>query len=180
MDEIKNVLKFWFEELGPTDRFKKDLNLDKKIENRFLNILESTINGECAEWRLTAHGTLAQVIVLDQFSRNIFRDTPRSFAQDSLALAIAQDALQKRFQSELSLEEKIFLYMPFMHSESLLVHKKAMELFSEPGLELNLDYEIKHKVIIDRFGRYPHRNKILGRISTPEELAFLNEPNSSF
>lgn len=174
------VLKFWFEELTPEQQFKKDKQLDMTIRDRFLELLERTIAGECASWRLTAQGCLAQIIVLDQFSRNIFRDSARAFAQDSLALAVAQDAIQKSFAQQLNVKERAFLYMPFMHSESLMVHEHAVKLFSEPGLEMNLDFEYKHKVIIEEFGRYPHRNKILGRVSTPEEIEFLKQPNSSF
>lgn len=176
----QDILNFWFHELKPPDWFKKDLKLDETIKTRFNKVLIETIAGEYANWRATAKGSLAQVIVLDQFSRNIFRDSPQAFSQDSLALAIAQDTLGKKFDLELSSQERAFLYMPFMHSESLEIHKQAVTLFSLPGLEKNLEFEYKHKAIIERFGRYPHRNKILGRPSTSEEEAFLKEPNSSF
>lgn len=179
-EQISDVLNFWFKELTAVEWFKKDLELDVKIKERFGDLLVRTQAGECADWRTTPKGVLAQVIVLDQFSRNIYRDTPASFAQDSLALAIAQDAVGRGFDKDFSPSEKAFLYMPYMHSESKLVHEKAVELFSQKGLEMNLDFEHKHKIIIDRFGRYPHRNKILGRVSTAEEEAFLLEPNSSF
>lgn len=180
MKDYQVVLKFWFEELTPEDWFKKDPQLDQTIQKRFLKILELCVSGELASWRQTPQGTLAQILVLDQFPRNIFREDPRAFAQDPLALAIAQDAIAKKMDLELSIPERKFFYMPFMHSESATIHQEAVRLFSEPGFEENLKFEILHKNIIDRFGRYPHRNKVLGRKSTPEELAFLKEDNSSF
>ena len=110
----------------------------------------------------------------------MFRDTPKAFESDPLSLCLSQEAIQCGADQELEPREKSFLYMPFMHSESMMMHEKAMELFSQKDLEGNLEFEIKHKVIIEKFGRYPHRNKILGRESTPEELDFLNGPGSSF
>lgn len=180
MVTLGDVLNFWFLELTPAEWFKKDNALDKKIEEKFSDLLQKILAGDCADWRSSAHGVLAQVIVLDQFSRNIFRDSPKAFAQDALALAIAQDAVRLGLDKQLKIQERAFLYMPYMHSESVRVHEEAMKLFAQPGLENNLDFEIKHKVIIDRFGRYPHRNAILGRISTPEEIDFLKQPGSSF
>lgn len=123
---------------------------------------------------------MAEVIVLDQFSRNMFRDTPRAFAQDPQALTLAQFAIEKGFHKQLNKTEQVFLYLPFMHSESRLIHAAAMDLYSELGEQVNLDFEMQHKAIIERFGRYPHRNAILGRPSTEEELAFLKQPNSAF
>ncbi len=178
--EVSDVLNFWYQELKPQDWFIKSSELDLKIENRFLDALEKTIAGEYSSWRESAHGALAQVIVLDQFSRNIFRDSPKSFAQDPLALAISQEAIRRQYDVELMPSEKAFLYMPFMHSESVKMHEIAVRLFSQEGLENNLEFEYKHKKIIDKFGRYPHRNKILGRQSTLEEEEFLKTPNSSF
>jgi len=180
MYKIEDVLNFWFQDLSPNDWFKKDPQLDKKISDKFSNLLYATIAGELFEWRRSATGTLAQVIVLDQFSRNIFRDRKEAFSQDPLALAIAQDAIEKGFDLELSIQQRGFLYMPFMHSESAFIHRKAAQLFSLKGLELNLDFELKHKAIIDRFGRYPHRNIILNRESTAEEKLFLQEQDSAF
>ena len=135
---------------------------------------------ELYEWRKSAKGRLAEIIVLDQFSRNMFRGTAQAFAYDSLALALSQEAVAIEADKLLNPTERSFLYMPFMHSESLAIHERAIELYRAEGLEFNLEFEIKHKVIIDRFGRYPHRNKILGRASTKEEIRFLQQPNSSF
>lgn len=176
----ETILDFWFNELTPEDHFIKNNDLDKMITQRFLKVHDQVAKGETYKWRETIHGRLAEIIVLDQFSRNMFRDDQESFAYDNLALILAQEALQQPDFNQLSIEEKVFLYMPFMHSESAIIHEIAVELFSEPGLENNLDFEHRHFDIIKRFGRYPHRNKILGRTSTPEELAFLEEPNSSF
>ena len=118
--------------------------------------------------------------MLDQFSRNLFRDDPCAFASDGMALVLAQEAIRAGADRELVAVQRAFLYMPFMHSESAAIHVEAERLFAQPGLENNHAFELKHKAIIDRYGRYPHRNVVLGRASTPDELAFLNQPGSSF
>ena len=177
---MEKVLEFWFSVLTPKDWFAKNETLDKKISDLFLETYNSACRGELFAWRKTIEGRLAEIIVLDQFSRNIFRDDPRAFQFDSLALTLSQEASLKPEVKELPLGKKAFLYMPFMHSESLIVHEQAVILFSEPGLENNLDFEHRHKKIIEQFGRYPHRNVILGRESTVEEIDFLKGPGSSF
>lgn len=175
------VLSFWFEELKPPQWFQKNLQLDEQIRDRFQDLHAKASRCELFSWRDTTAGRLAEVIVLDQFSRNMFRNDPRAFAQDPLALALAQEAIRTgRHLSELSQQQRAFLYMPFMHSESLPMHEIAVGLFSEKGMEYNLDFEIRHKAIIERFGRYPHRNEILGRPSTAEEVEFLKQPGSGF
>lgn len=176
----QDVLDFWFKELTPKQHFEKDDTLDDLITKRFKAVHKKVSLGETFSWRETIHGRLAEIIVLDQFSRNMYRGQKKSFAYDSLALILAQEAIKQPDFSKLTIEEKSFLYMPFMHSESSLIHEQAVKLFSEPGLETTLDFEHRHFDIIKRFGRYPHRNIILGRISTPEELIFLTEPGSSF
>lgn len=177
----ETVLVFWFKELEQKQWFEKDLALDRHITERFADFHAAASAGEFYRWRKTAHGRLAEIIVLDQFSRNMFRDSPASFATDTLALVLAQEAIAAGADKKIvKPEERAFLYMPYMHSESEAMHDIAMKLFDQPGLENNLKFEIKHKQIIDRFGRYPHRNDILGRTSTDDELAFLKEPNSSF
>lgn len=175
-----DVVAFWFEELTPDQWWKKDPGLDRQIEQRFSDLLTRAAACELSAWRDNAVGRLAEVIVLDQFSRNIHRDQAASFAQDPLALALAQEAVRAGVDRELNASQKAFLYMPYMHSESAYIHEQAVELYSQPGLEFNLDFEHKHKRIIDRFGRYPHRNTILGRTSTDQERAFLKQPDSSF
>lgn len=131
-------------------------------------------------WRVTPGGRLAEVIVLDQFSRNVYRDQPRAFASDPLALGLAQTAIASKADLQLNVTQRVFLYMPYMHSESPMIHAVAVSLFSGQGMEGNLEFELRHKAIIDRFGRYPHRNAILGRPSTAEEIDFLKIPGSSF
>jgi uncharacterized protein (DUF924 family) len=174
------VLQFWFTDLSPKQHFAKDAALDATIANRFGAALESASRCELFTWRSTPQGRLAEIIVLDQFSRNVWRDTPRAFAQDALALALAQELVASGGDTMLSVEQRKFAYMPYMHSESRLVHQESLRLFTQPGLESNLDFERRHLAIIERFGRYPHRNAILGRESTAEELAFLQEAGSSF
>ena len=174
------ILHFWFTELTPAQHFAKDAALDEAIRTRFGTTLEAAALCELFGWRATPEGRLAEVLVLDQFSRNVWRDTPRAFAQDALALALAQELVASGQDRSLPVEQRRFAYMPYMHSESALVHAQAVTLFSQPGLEDNLRFEHAHKAIIDRFGRYPHRNAILGRNSTAEELAFLSGPWSSF
>lgn len=141
---------------------------------------QQVAQGEKASWRETIQGRLAEILVLDQFSRNLFREDGQAFAYDGMALVLAQEAIAKKELGELTVEERSFVYMPFMHSESLVIHQQALTLFSEPGMENNLDFEKRHYEIIKRFGRYPHRNTVLNRSSTQKELIFLKEPNSSF
>ena len=176
----EDVLNFWFNELTPQQWWVKDDKLDAEIKQRFAALHTKAARCELFDWRIAAKGRLAEIIVLDQFSRNIYRGTPQAFTQDSLALALAQEAISLAADKALSPVECSFLYLPFMHSESALIHQVAVSLYSTPGLEKNLDFEIQHKNIIDRFGRYPHRNAILGRESTTEELVFLQQPGSSF
>jgi len=176
----REVLKFWFEEIDHAQWWAKDDDFDKSIIERFSEIHASASRCELFEWRTAAQGRLAEIIVLDQFSRNMFRGSPLSFAQDPLALALAQEAISTRADKALSPAERSFLYMPFMHSESLKMHEVAMDLFRNNGIQSSLDFEIRHKQIIESFGRYPHRNNILGRESTAEEIEFLKQPGSGF
>ncbi|MFQ5356740.1 MAG: DUF924 family protein [Mariprofundaceae bacterium] len=174
------IIRFWFEEIEPASWWKKDPDLDRGIEARFGATHRAATLGELASWRETPEGRLAEIIVLDQFSRNIYRDTPLAFAYDAMALVLAQEAVRAEADQQVDVEMRSFFYMPYMHSESARVHQIAVELFSQPGAEFNYEFELKHKAIIDRFGRYPHRNAILGRESTPEETEFLAQPGSSF
>ena len=148
--------------------------------DRFSDLNARAGRCELFAWRAEPRGRLAEIIVLDQFSRNMFRDSALAFANDTLALALSQEAVASGADKSLSAVEKSFLYMPYMHSESVQIHEIAVELFAREGLQNNLDFEIKHKKIIDRFGRYPHRNAVLGRVSTDEEIKFLAQPGSSF
>ena len=178
--QAKEILSFWFDELSDKQHFAKDEKLDALIDRRFAGIHRAAARGELFHWRDSPEGRLAEVIVLDQFPRNLFRGRAEAFAWDGMALVLAQDAVRAGADQHLPVKHKAFLYMPYMHSESPLIHQIAVQLFSQPGLEFNLGFERKHKAIIDRFGRFPHRNAVLGRISTPEETEFLSQPDSSF
>lgn len=180
ISNFHRLVNFWFCEIEPAKRWKKDPTFDRLIEKRFLSLHSAAARGELFHWRSEPEGRLAEIILLDQFSRNIFRGKPESFLYDGMALILAQEAITSGADSDLPPEKKAFIYMPYMHSESAVIHETALKLFSQPGIEANLEWEIKHKAIIDRFGRYPHRNEILGRKSTPEELDFLARPGSSF
>jgi len=180
MPNASSILHFWFEELTSKQHFVKDAALDEIIRTRFSATLESAAQCELFAWRTTPEGRLAEIIVLDQFSRNVYRDTPRAFTQDALALVLAQELVASGQDRSLSEAQRVFAYMPYMHSESALVHTQAVALFTQLGIQSNLDFALRHKAIIDRFGRFPHRNAILGRSSSAEELAFLSEPGSSF
>lgn len=176
----ETILNYWFNEVPQEKWFNGGTTFDQELSERFSELLHQATCGEFADWRETIQGRLAEIIILDQFSRNIFRGRAAAFASDSMALVLAQEALKQPTLNELSSSEKGFLYLPFMHSESLVIHQEAMRLFSEPGLESPFTYEKAHLAILEQFGRYPHRNLALGRTSTPEELAFLTQPGSSF
>jgi uncharacterized protein (DUF924 family) len=176
----ESVLSFWFEEIEPKQWWVKSDEFDQLIANRFGALHAAATRSELSDWRETPQGRLAEVIVLDQFSRNIYRDQPQAFACDPLALALAQHAVALQADQALPTQQRTFLYMPYMHSESPLIHSSALPLFSQAGLEHALPSELRHKAIVDRFGRYPHRNTILGRSSTAEEIDFLATPGSSF
>ncbi len=182
MKEMSDVLSFWFEEIEPKQWWNKDVEFDALVKSRFLGLYQQAICGELFSWRQSAAGRLAEIIVIDQFSRNMFRDQAAAFAHDYLAVALTQAAIDVGAdQDMLDQPSKLaFLYMPLMHSESAIIHQQAVKMFSQKGLENNLDFEYKHKKIIDQFGRYPHRNQILGRKSTAEEMEFLTQPGSSF
>lgn len=178
--DYQAILSFWFAEIDSSFWWKKDQAFDQTLKTRFGELWKAAGRCELYSWRETAPGRLAEIIVLDQFSRNMFRDSPLAFINDPLALALSQEAIRQEADQAVVASHRFFFYMPFMHSESAAIHELAVQLFSQPEMDTNLEYELKHKAIIDRFGRYPHRNQILGRESTPEEEAFLKEPGSSF
>ncbi|HXU51122.1 MAG TPA: DUF924 family protein [Casimicrobiaceae bacterium] len=182
-----DVLAFWFGAPPHTERgewFRKDAAFDAAIRERFGDALARGLAGAFGEWCGEPRGALARVVLLDQFTRNAFRDTPRAFAGDARALATADDAIRRGFDASLDRYERWFLYIPYEHSEDLAMQRRALELFGalarDEGLDGPLRYAKRHAEIIERFGRFPHRNAILGRESTPEEIAFLREPGSSF
>lgn len=189
------VLDFWFGALGTAEHgsaraawFRKDPAFDGAIRHAFGDAVERALAGGFGEWCLDARGALARVLLLDQFTRNIHRDTPRAFAGDARALATAQDAIARGFDHELDRAcgyyGRWFMYLPFEHAEDDAMQRRSLELFGalsrETGDDGPLTWAQKHADVYFRFGRYPHRNAILGRPSTLEEVAFLAEPRSSF
>ncbi|HVE89195.1 MAG TPA: DUF924 family protein [Burkholderiaceae bacterium] len=187
---FEEVLDFWFGAAGDSERgktrqlwFLKSDETDQLVRNRFGGTVEAALNGRIDEWALTPRGKLASIIVLDQLTRNIFRDTPRSFAGDAQALRLSSSLVDREDDRLLALRERWFVYMPFEHSEFLNDQIESVRLFEQlakEGLEEPLPWAVKHYDVIKRFGRFPHRNSILGRESTTEEVEFLNEPGSRF
>ncbi|MFO1172244.1 MAG: DUF924 family protein [Hyphomicrobiaceae bacterium] len=177
---IGEVLRFWFVERAPKDWFEKSWVVDLMIRDRFRGLHARLAQQVPPDVLETADGALAAIVVLDQFSRNLYRGDARAFAQDAQALGIAKLTIDRGFDRKWHPEKRQFAYLPFEHSEDPAVQERSMHLFGELGVPENLHYAWLHKIIIDRFGRFPHRNAALGRASTPEEIAFLTGPNSSF
>ena len=178
--DYRAVLHFWFHETAPQQWCAQSDAFDRIIRQRFFAVWQRAAQGELADWRDTLRGRLAEIIVLDQFSRNLFRDSPAAFAQDLAAVCLAQEALRLPGFAAMKEEERHFILMPLMHSESRAIHTQAAALFERYTSESASDFELRHKAVIDRFGRYPHRNAVLGRESTAEEQDFLSRPGSSF
>jgi uncharacterized protein (DUF924 family) len=178
--DYQEIIKFWFEEIKPSQIWIKDNKFDQLIIDRFLTVYQKAIKCELFKWRENPEGRLAEIIVLDQFSRNMFRDSAEAFAYDSLALSLSQQAIAIGADKEVEKTKRSFIYLPYMHSESRKIHIEALKIYQNHAVQGSLDFELKHKTIIDRFGRYPHRNKVLGRESTAEEIEFLKGPNSRF
>ena len=175
-----DILDFWFRELEPKSWWSATPELDRLVRERFGAVLAAAARGECFGWRDGASGRLAEILVLDQFSRHVHRGTAAAFAQDPMALVLAHEAVARGCHLELEPARRVFLLLPYMHSESRRIHEVAERLYREHAPEENLRFELRHKAIVDRFGRYPHRNAALGRQSTPEEIEFLRQPGSSF
>ena len=171
-DWIDEVLRFWFDELNADAWFRKDERVDALMLERFAAI-HARVSAMQPEDLANPDACLAAVIVLDQFSRNMFRGSPGAFASDTLALSIARRALEAGFDRDMDKNHRLFLYMPFQHSENLLMQQRCVELFAALNDSELLGYAHGHKEIIDRFGRFPHRNAILGRASSSEELEFM-------
>ena len=191
------VLDFWFAPAAPAaatepaapfpqrrEWFHKDATFDARIRERFGDLIAQGVAGGLGEWCATPRGALARVILLDQFTRNAFRDTPAAFSGDARARATAEHAIERGFDRELAPMERWFLYMPFQHSESREDQQRSVELFralaAETGLTAPVDWAQRHAEVIRLFGRFPHRNAILGRTSSPEEIEFLRSPGSRF
>lgn len=198
MDQAQAILTFWFGDAAQGISkpevaalwYKKDATFDRDIRDRFLDVYLSILRGEHADWLREPTTSLAYVIALDQFSRNMFRDTPLAFAADPVALTAAQAAIAAGHDRALLGDMRAFMYLPLMHSEDLTVQEQCVRCFEGLCAELegelkqrfenNLSFAIKHRDIVARFGRFPHRNKILGRRSSDEELSFLTQPGSAF
>jgi uncharacterized protein (DUF924 family) len=170
---VDDVLRFWFEELTPKNWFRRDTVVDAAIILRFGELYEQLKDAVPDDWLDSAKGYLAAIIVLDQFPRNMFRDDARAFATDAAALALAKRAIAQGFDKRLAPKERAFLYMPFQHAEDAHDQARSVGLFTALGNPFNLDFALRHQTVIDRFSRFPHRNQILGRASTAEEVEFL-------
>ncbi|MBP5856837.1 DUF924 domain-containing protein [Marivibrio halodurans] len=179
-DDAQAVLEFWFGDLTPRQWFTRDEEVDHAISERFGTLAARVAMGGLPHWAASAGGLLAAVIVLDQFPRNLYRDDPRAYESDPQARALADEAIRIGADAEMGRYGRQFLYMPFMHSEELLDQERAVSLFEGLGIEEAYQSALRHREIIARFGRFPHRNVTLGRETTAEEAAFLEEPNSSF
>lgn len=176
-----HVLSFWF---GPTDAvrpewFRKDAGFDAEIRARFGAAIEAALDGTL-DWPDTLDAKLARLLLLDQFTRNTFRDSPRAFAGDAQALALARRMVAEGDDQRVARVRRAFVYLPFEHAEDLAAQREAMRLYEALGDADSLEWARKHFVVIERFGRFPHRNAVLGRASTPEEIAFLKQPGSRF
>lgn len=183
MRDIKQeILHFWFEETPPALWFQKNEDFDSRIRKRFMPVYRLAAEGVCDAWRDDAHGCLALCIVLDQFPRNMFRGKPDAFATDAKALGIARFAVGRGFDQTLSATHRRFLYLPFEHSEDMADQERSVALFKSMRTEdpLAYDYALRHYDVIARYGRFPHRNAILGRQNTPEEDEYLAQPGAGF
>jgi uncharacterized protein (DUF924 family) len=185
----EEVLAFWFGEEGDEEYgefrqawFEKNEDFDREVTTRFSDLYEEAASGKLDSWKDDARSALALIIVLDQFPRNMFRGDPRSWATDAKALEVAKHAVERAYDRELPPFQRSFVYMPYMHSENLEDQKRCVELFELMGEsgKNNVEYAVGHMEIIERFGRFPHRNEVLGRETTPEEAEFLTRPGSSF
>jgi uncharacterized protein (DUF924 family) len=187
----EEVLDFWFGRQGEEGYgefreawFTKDQELDREVRDHFEGIYEEAAAGRLEDWKEEARSCLALIILLDQFPRNMFRGDPKTYATDEKAREAARHAVERAYDRELSPYERLFVYLPFEHSENLEDQRFSVELFrglaAEMGSEELLGYAVRHMEIIERFGRFPHRNEILGRVTTQEEAEFLREPGSSF
>ncbi len=177
---VGDVLKFWFEETAPDRWFEKDPTFDGTVRERFLGLHETLVSRGDDALLADARTALAAVIVLDQMSRNMFRDTPRAFAADAQALRLAEAAVARGLDADLSKDQRMFLYLPFQHAEDRRLQARSVALTAGLGDAELQKWADAHRAIIDRFGRFPHRNRILGRPSTAEEIEFLKQPDSSF
>lgn len=175
-----DILNFWFSKNTEKHWFDKNDQFDKTIKTKFLSIYNEAKSGKQEKWKENARSCLALIICLDQFPRNIFRNKPEAFTTDSLAISYTKHAIKNKFHNQLGPVEQPFLFMPLMHSENINDQKQSVKLFKQLQNELSFSFAMQHYNIIKRFGRFPHRNIILGRDSSEEEKTFLTQPGSSF
>ena len=173
-DKREAFIAFWFSEPVSKLWFNSTPAFDDELRDRFAALYEQAAQGQLDSWQSSAHGALALVILLDQIPLNIFRGQAQSFATEQQARAIAGRAIEQGFDRQLTDAQKSFMYMPFMHSENLQDQDRSVDLYTSAGLDANLRFARHHRELIRRFGRFPHRNAILGRASTPEEIEYLN------
>lgn len=178
--DVWNILEFWFEETDPDMWFASDAAFDKEVTERFEDLHARAVRGETRTWRTTPWGALAEIILFDQFSRNIYRRDARAFTSDSIALETHREAMARGFDRRLTREQRMFLYLPLQHSENQAHQAEAVALFKTLGDPDSYSFALRHQEIINRFGRFPHRNDVLGRKSTSEECTFLQELYSAF
>lgn len=176
----KEILDFWFDPDHLPLHFEENKEFDEKIRSKFLDTWKAGSEGLLVDWRKNIKGRLAEIIVLDQFSRNLWRNDIRTYTQDKMAIALAQEVVNHPDYDTLSKVEKRYILLPFMHSESLDLHDWAQQYFEELGDEEFIYYEKMHREVLEKFGRYPYQNKDLGRKSTPEELKALEENKDGF
>ena len=174
----EDIVKFWFEEIDKSIWFNSTPEFDTYLRDRFQDMVQAALNDQLSSWKETPEGCLALVILLDQFPLNIYRGEAESFAGESKSREVAQIAIDRKFDQSLNDEKKAFLYLPFMHSENINDQNLSVSLFEEAGLKNNLRYAKHHRDIIERYGRFPHRNIILDRESSEEETAYLNSGNA--
>ena len=178
---IKAILDFWFKEISPESWFKKDPLFDAMLTQQFGRNIEQALVGQLDKWAQNKDGRLALILLLDQMTRNIFRNTPKAFSGDDIACALSLRSVADGFlETEENMHKRQFFLMPMMHSEDLDIQKQALPLFKDLTSQNTYDYAIRHHDIIERFGRFPHRNQILNRPSSNEELEFLTQQGSSF
>tara|TARA_B100001027_G_scaffold77661_1_gene53071 strand:+ start:1884 stop:2429 length:546 start_codon:yes stop_codon:yes gene_type:complete len=178
--DIKNIIEFWFKDCKPKDWFKKNKKFDLIIEHRFLKLVENALQNKLNFWEKSMDGSIALILLLDQFTRNIFRDSAKSFSGDNIALAITFRCIDAGYLETVNQPKRQFILVPMMHSEKLDIQDKSLPLFKKYTNQQVYKSALRHRDVIKRFGRFPHRNKILDRVSSQKEIKFLKEPRSSF